>query len=533
MNATTDGDRLRKQARDALGRLGGLAGPDDLARAKVLVEELRNAREYGAMGEIAEAVSRWDPLDPKNRRLYAQALIETGRATAAIDVLKAVAQRLRSTHPEHAEATGLLGRAYKQIFVDAGDKTSPGAREALRQAVAAYRTPWEAAPERNTWHGVNLVALLARARRLGLDVAPDLDPKRIAATIGRALAAPPSGTSDPWRLPTLAEASLALGDWDAVERHIRAYAADAEAKAFLIAGTLRQFTDIWDLETVDERGRGLVSMLRARLLELSGGGLKLKPAEVKHLHDLPDPGIGQLEAVLGENGPQTFRWWKTGLARALAVAAIRLKLGSRFGTGLLVRASDLGRAPGDELLVLTNFHVINAQGVSPGVRHDRAEVVFEAADPNKAYAIKEILWSSPVGQHDVALLRLAEPVTGVEPLPIARDLPALGKTARVYIIGHPGGRDLAFSFQDNELLDHEGPPTGNPAIPGVCRLHYGAPTEGGSSGSPVFDASAWEVVALHHKGGRTGMPKLNGAEGTYAANEGISLQSIKAAMGSQ
>jgi len=58
------------------------------------------------------------------------------------------------------------------------------------------------------------------------------------------------------------------------------------------------------------------------------------------------------------------------------------------------------------------------------------------------------------------------------------------------------------------------------------RVHYRAPTEGGSSGSPVFNASAWEVIALHHKGGMLGMPKLNGATGTYAANEGISLASI-------
>jgi V8-like Glu-specific endopeptidase len=95
------------------------------------------------------------------------------------------------------------------------------------------------------------------------------------------------------------------------------------------------------------------------------------------------------------------------------------------------------------------------------------------------------------------------------------------------VIGHPGGRDLAFSFLDNELLDHEGPPAGKPQIPDVRRLHYRAPTEGGSSGSPVFNARLWEVIALHHKGGKLGMPKLNGKEGTYAANEGISLESIK------
>ena len=64
----------------------------------------------------------------------------------------------------------------------------------------------------------------------------------------------------------------------------------------------------------------------------------------------------------------------------------------------------------------------------------------------------------------------------------------------------------------------------------MCRLHYRAPTEGGSSGSPVFNSRLWQVIALHHKGGKIGMPKVNGKEGTYAANEGVSIQSIAAAM---
>jgi V8-like Glu-specific endopeptidase len=60
----------------------------------------------------------------------------------------------------------------------------------------------------------------------------------------------------------------------------------------------------------------------------------------------------------------------------------------------------------------------------------------------------------------------------------------------------------------------------------VCRVHYKAPTEPGSSGSPVFDAKLWQVIALHHRGGKKGMPMLNGKAGTYAANEGIAIQSI-------
>jgi hypothetical protein len=31
---------------------------------------------------------------------------------------------------------------------------------------------------------------------------------------------------------------------------------------------------------------------------------------------------------------------------------------------------------------------------------------------------------------------------------------------------------------------------------------------------------------LHHKGGKIGMPRLNNLEGTYPANEGISIRLI-------
>ncbi len=515
--------QLRVLANRTLDQLSGLnanAAVDDAGR---LVETLRNAREYEAMIRVAEAVSRIDPKGAKNRRLYAQALIETGKATVAIDVLQALTRRLPKNHPELIEATGLLGRAYKQIFFDARDKATPGARQALKQAIAAYRKPFED-DTANTWHGVNLVALLANCRRLGLTIpaSPKLDD--LARQLVKSLEATPPQQRDEWYLPTLAEAYLGLEDWDAVERNVRAYAALPDAKSFLLASTLRQFTKIWNLEEHD-RGRGLVNILRARLLQLSGGELQLESADVQRLSQ-EQPSPAQLEAVLGTHGAQTFRWWKTGLTRALSVVSIRRKLGNRIGTGFLVRAADLGIAAGDELVILTNFHVVNENGVSPGIKPEDAEIVFEAVDSAPTYVVEKLLWSSPPEQCDACILRLTKPVTGIEPLPVANSLPTLEPSAQVYVIGHPGGRDLAFSFQDNELLDHEGPDQGKPQIPGVCRVHYHAPTEGGSSGSPVFNSSGWEVIALHHKGGKTGMPRLNGTPGTYAANEGISIRSI-------
>lgn len=526
-------DELRAQARQSLQKLHGLCEVADVGEAKQLVEKMRNVRAYEEMGLLAEAISRRDPKDPKNRRLYGQYLIDTGKATAAIDLLEQLIARLPKGDPEMAEATGLIGRAYKQIFFDAGDKADPAAQDALTRAVAAYRDPYEADPDHNTWHGVNLLALMTRARRLGLRVAGDLRATQVAEKVVAALNATPEKNRNEWHLPTLAEASLGLENWDAVERHVRAYAEGPEARAFQIASTLRQFTEVWDLEAVDARGRGLVAILRARLLQLPGGALEVSREALQRLRRQPDPEWGQLEAVLGNQGFQTFRWLKTGLDRALAVASVRQKLGQRIGTGFLVNARSMGLGPPEELLLLTNFHVVNKDGVSPGVRPEDAEIAFEAAGADRVHSVKEIVWSSPPDRHDASLLRLQRPVVGIEPLPLAATLPVLEDNSRVYVIGHPGGRDLAFSFQDNELLDHEGSPSGRPQIPGVARVHYRAPTEGGSSGSPVFNSKIWQVIALHHKGGRGGMAKLNGQEGSYAANEGISIGSIKEAIREQ
>jgi hypothetical protein len=519
-----DVEAVRARAKSLLAALRGVCGDDEVREAKACVERLRDQRDYELMGRLAEAVSRRDPKDATNRRLYAQYLIDTGHVTAAVDLLQPLARRVPKGDKELAEVTGLLGRAHKQIFFDAGDKSAVGARDALKHAVAMYRAEYER-DRKNTWHGVNLVALLTRGRAFGSRVAQDLDARTIAQEVIANL-----DERDPWRLPTLAEASLGLGDWDIVDRNVHEYVTAKGTTAFQVASTLRQFTEVWDLEREGERGRALVDMLRAKLMRLPGGVVRLEPAELQRLRRQEVPYEGRLEAILGTYGAQTYQWWKTGVERAASVAAVRQKMGGRMGTAFLVRAGDLQREPADELLVLTNYHVVNAESAHGGIRPEEAEVVFEAADANKVYGVAELLWSSPPERHDASLLRLGAPVTGVAPLPIATTLPVIDDAARVYIIGHPGGRDLAFSFQDNELIDHEGAPTGKPGTEGVCRVHYRAPTEGGSSGSPVFNSRLWQVIALHHMGGKIGVRKLNGKEGTYGANEGIAMHSIVAAM---
>jgi S1-C subfamily serine protease len=335
---------------------------------------------------------------------------------------------------------------------------------------------------------------------------------------------------------------LVLDQWDEVERHIAAYVQDERTTAFNLGSTLRQFTEVWDLDAKEApvHGRIIVSALRARTLSVAaerpqrpdepGGVVELDAAQLQRAVHEPVPTGPQLQAILGENGPRTYQWWRAGLERARGVASFRLEFVGRFGTGFLVRGGDLVPAFGDEPMVLTNWHVVNSQGAAGAAAPDSAEVLFEAEDEEKSYRIQEVVWSSPADLHDATLLRLAEPPRSIPTMPFAPSLPDLttGKP-RVYVIGHPGGRELSFSFQDNELLDHEGPPRGTPPTPSVCRLHYRAPTEPGSSGSPVFNGSGWKVLALHHAGGRD-IPRLNGLSGRWDANQGVSIDCISAAI---
>src|SRR5262249_59629763 len=164
--------------------------------------------------------------------------------------------------------------------------------------------------------------------------------------------------------------ALGVDDWDVIERNVGEYVTAPSTKAFHVASTLRQFTEIWDLEKRDDRGRALVDILRARLMELGGGSVEITPEKLQRLRQQTPPEKAQLEAVLGREGPQTYQWWKTGLDRALSVASIRQRLSGRVGTAFLLRARQLGPEAADARLLLPHFHLVNEHGgrrrVQPG-----------------------------------------------------------------------------------------------------------------------------------------------------------------------
>ncbi len=515
-------DRALSEALGAMrARLAALGAPVPEQPALACVLALRAHRRFAAMREACAAVALTGADHPSLRQEYAQALIEGGEILPAVDML----ERLLAQGPpaeRRAGANALLGRAWKQLFVQGGGAA------ALRRAVRFY----EAGMGENLapWPAINLVALASRARRDGLDPGSPVDPLALA----RGLLAQPA-SDGPWDAATRMEAALAVGNWAQAEALARAYLAQPVTDAFAVAGTLRQLTQVWGLgDAPGAPGADIVRALRADLLRREGGALTLSPGQLQDLAHTPR---ATLERVLGEPGIVTWEWMRTGLARAAAVGVVRRADGRRVGTGFLLRGSDLDPRLGAEPVFLTNAHVMSPDpNDRPAVERAGAEVLFEAGDARSSHRVGEIVWSSPVERLDACLARL-DPTPALAPLPVHEaDLPrppepgaAPDLESRLYIVGHPLGGPLSFSIQDNVLLDHEGPPAGKPSLDGRVLLHYRTPTEPGSSGSPVFDPVGWRVVALHRAGGMV-MRRLNGRGGTYPANEGVWIGSIRAAL---
>jgi S1-C subfamily serine protease len=506
----------------------------DLAATAELLELLRGSRHFEALSVLADAPIRMGRDELVVSRQYAQGLIDQGFLIAAREVLGGVIRRATDDPSEYSETRGLMGRVNKQIYVDARGRPSDLARRALRQAIASYREVYDEDPQKHLWHGVNVIALMHRARADGITIKGLPNPAVLATTIVEAVRNPQGRTVKAWDYGSAAEACIALGDWDAATRWLEQYIADQSTDRFALAATLRQLTEVWRFTAETPEAGQLVVALSGALLKSRDGRLELTARQLQHTAAALDNPGPRLERVLGTVGLQTITWLRAGMERARSVALIRGPGGRGIGTGFLVRGGDLHPALGDELVVVTNAHVVSELQDDGGIEPDQALITFDAqngtAGTHAYYRVQKLLWGSPKQHLDTSLLRLDPTVQGIAPCPIARSLPPLNNDQRVYIIGHPQGGELSFSLQDNELLDHEGPPAGAPSQPERCLIHYRAPTEPGSSGSPVFnEAPDWQVIGLHHAGGEY-VRKLNGQSGTYAANEAIWIQSIAKAM---
>lgn len=234
-----------------------------------------------------------------------------------------------------------------------------GARRSryLQLAIAAYREAYEQDRDR-VWHGVNVVALLARADRenIGLADVPDAAGAvtRLATELLDTIGDMPE--PDAWHTATACEASLALGRADDVLDWAARFTNDRDADPFKIAAVLRQLQEVWQLDTSGPPGSTLLPLLRSALLQRDGGAVLVPPQDVQRESGDPTASASQ-ERVLGTVRFRSLTWFRTGLERCRAVARVEDVNEDGIGTGFLVEVPSLHPTL-PALVLVTNGHVV-------------------------------------------------------------------------------------------------------------------------------------------------------------------------------
>ena len=490
-----------------------------------ILGNLRNKRMFALMNKVGDALIQTGSESHKISRQYAQSLIDQSNLTGALAILRNIIAETNTEERENIEANGLIGRVYKQLYINANNPENPKNIEFLKRSINSYLDVYNESPK-EIWHGINAVALLQRAEKDGINISDFKDSKIIAKSILNEIEDRESDKkADTWDFATAVEACIALNLPDEALKWLAKYVEAPYVDAFELASTLRQFEEVWKLNMDSEIGEQILPILKAKLLDQEGGQITLNIKELKQQKKDDDANSIKYEKVFGAESFRTYKWYMIGADRCKAIARIGTDSEKGFGTGFLLKGSDFNEKLGDELVLLTNAHVISNDPNERGVlRPDDVVVIFEILNElqgsKEEFRVSEIIWNSPKEKLDATLLRfrpedlirLKEFTKSITFFPVSKHLPIVEDNQRVYVIGHPSGGTLQLSFVDNMLLDHEDP-----------RIHYRTPTTGGSSGSPVFNEK-WDLIGLHHAGSEN-MPKLHG-EGTYKANEGMWIQSV-------
>jgi TIR domain len=234
-----------------VGHLADRFHPYPPQHAYADLQDLRQEREFQLMRRYAEAVIASGTQQDRVRRLFAQALIETRESSRALEVLQSIIDQPDSSQKEIFEAHGLVGRTFKQQYVDAPN--APGAGELIRRAVTAYEAVY-ARDSRQFWHGVNAASCILRAERDSIAAAPRGRAEEIAKQIVEDLdRLSQTGPLEVWDCASRVEALLALGRYEEAERALDTYINHPGMTAFEVSSTFRQFDQVLELGRI-ERG---------------------------------------------------------------------------------------------------------------------------------------------------------------------------------------------------------------------------------------------------------------------------------------
>jgi V8-like Glu-specific endopeptidase len=482
-----------------------------------ILQVLRQSLRYEELELVADAALAHGLDAHVVHRQYAQALVDGGNPAVALRLYTDLADDEAVPMVDRVEARGGIGRCYKEMFLACTE--SARRRHYLTRSLDVYLAAY-LENTNHTWHGINAVALLARAERDGIDLARGA-PERAALADHILRTVDSAPVHDTWTEPTACEAAIALGRYDEAAERAEAFI-ETRPDAFTVAAFHRQLRKVWQLDTTSSPGSELLPLLRSALLRVNGGQVTVESTDVRAAR-LDDDFAGErLERILGADSFLPLAWYRTGLQRCRAVARVETVNDDGLGTGFLVAGPDL-HPDLPPLVVVTNGHVV-PEALNPA----EAFVAFHGLDDDPGrqarFRVTRQWWYQPSARSglDTTILELAGYPQDVIPAPLASALPRKPLlNRRAYVIGHPRGlAQPQFSMQDNVLLDYDD-----------RVVHYRSPTEGGSSGSPVFN-NDWQLIGLHHAGGFN-LPQLNRAGGTYAANEGITFDAIRRGMATQ
>jgi hypothetical protein len=197
-----------------------------------------------------------------------------------------------------------------------------------------------------------------------------------------------------------------------------------------------------------------------------------------------------------------------GLRRAKSVCRLLVTAGRKRYTGTGFRITDD--------LILTNHHVLyygDDDAKQPASAAEawfgwEADLAGVPTTPTVLTCDVRTIRGRP--ERDWAVIGVADTIPVDYPvLPISSTPIEVGVDDRVYIIQHPGGSPKMIGMHHNlvRFVDDQ-------------VVQYWTDTEGGSSGSPVFDES-WSVIALHHRWGE----RVNDGQTEYY-NQGQRIHGI-------
>src|SRR5215510_8865233 len=446
----------------------------DLPQIKKALRLIRRKRLFADLEHAASLFGMAGKDDPVIRRQWCQSLLDQGRILQALAALNLMSRKYSDEPVEGPEIRGLIGRAYKQLFVKNGDA------ENLRAAIRAYRFDWEHHQGDHRWHGINVVSLLSRAVRDGISVDNDLDAPAIARQIRDDIEE--QGATGIWDYATNMEAALAQRDERTILDAAKKYVQHPDADAFELASTLRQLKEVWHLEGTDI-GNKLLPVLEYAVLQREGGSV--------HPMQLGKVPVGEgFQAVYGSEGAVKLQWIDTLYRCCTAIGRIsNAATGDPAGTGFLMSGTDLCLNWGNGPFFLTNAHVISLDPVDEApLLPLQAEIEFTRLNGRPRIRLGELVYSSQRIEMDISVLRIiAPPNSGV--LELCPALPKISDASmqRVYVVGHPKGQELAVSLYDNSLAEYA-----------QQYVRYRSPTEEGNSGSPVLDRQL-NCFGIHHR----------------------------------